>query len=150
MFFRTTPAGSTRNGRRTLTRGRSPARASRSSHPSLLRGPRASVPTARTFGPAPGGCGRPSDGGSARAHRRGRYRALAMDRLGPADFEGERLLRAGRWAVCFAAEWCGFCDEFLPRFGRLASTPGLSLAIGDLTDLASPLWDRFRIDVVPT
>jgi thioredoxin-like negative regulator of GroEL len=73
-----------------------------------------------------------------------------MERLRPSDFDGERLRRTGPWAVCFAADWCPFCVDFLQRFDRLDGAPGLGVAIGDLTDLENPLWERFGVEIVPT
>lgn len=71
-----------------------------------------------------------------------------MERLNEWDFEGTCLERAGTWAVCFAADWCGFCREFLPRFETLEGM--CNVARADLTDGDSPLWRRFQIDTVPT
>jgi hypothetical protein len=73
-----------------------------------------------------------------------------MDRLGPGAFHGERLRRAGDWAVCFSADWCPFCRTFLRPFERLQGNVPFGLAIGDVTDLESPLWETFRIEIVPT
>lgn len=72
-----------------------------------------------------------------------------IDRIGTEAFEGERLLRPGRRAVVFAADWCPFCREFLPRFAPLGTDDARPL-FADLSDLDSPLWDRFHVDVVPT
>lgn len=52
--------------------------------------------------------------------------------------------------VCFAADWCPFCSEFVPHFERFELPAGVHRAYGDLTDLESPLWEGFHVDVVPT
>jgi thioredoxin-like negative regulator of GroEL len=54
-------------------------------------------------------------------------------------------LPSGLVAVCFCADWCGYCQRFLPHFRKV---PGSWLV--DVTDEEDPLWDSFRIDVVPT
>src|SRR5271156_5873137 len=69
--------------------------------------------------------------------------------VGPEAFDGDRLDRGGHWAVAFFAEWCPYCHEFVPRFESLGTLRG-DLLVADVTDLESPLWDRFRIDIVPT
>lgn len=76
--------------------------------------------------------------------------ARRLNRIGPEAFEGERLQRAGAVAVAFLADWCPFCRAFEPEFASLATPHGRALAVADLTDLDSPLWDRFAIEVVPT
>jgi len=73
-----------------------------------------------------------------------------MELLGPEAFEGQRLLRPGMWVVNFSAAWCPYCEEFLPTFASLEGAGGIRIAIGDLTDVDSPLWDRFELTVTPT
>jgi len=73
-----------------------------------------------------------------------------MDRLDAGSFEKTRLARDGVWIVAFIADWCPFCQRFLPQFSALEAETGFRVAIGDLTSEASPLWDEFRIEVVPT
>jgi thiol-disulfide isomerase/thioredoxin len=70
--------------------------------------------------------------------------------LGPEAFDGPKLRRPGTWVVNFSAEWCPFCAEFLPKFGSLGGEGEFELAIGDLTDVSSPLWDWFQLEVTPT
>jgi thiol-disulfide isomerase/thioredoxin len=70
--------------------------------------------------------------------------------LGKDAFDGTRLERPGIWVVNFSADWCGFCEEFLPKYATLERDRGLGVVIGDLTDLDSPLWDLFRLTVTPT
>ena len=73
-----------------------------------------------------------------------------MERLGPAAFTAEGLDRPGAWTIAFLAAWCPFCREFYEEFARYAATHPGRYAIGDVTDMDSPLWERFRLDVVPT
>lgn len=73
-----------------------------------------------------------------------------MERLGAEAFEGDQLRRRGTWAICFLADWCPFCHAFEPAFGSLAGGGAFEIAIGDVTDESSSLWERFNIDVVPT
>ncbi len=70
--------------------------------------------------------------------------------LGPEAFDGTRLRREGTWAVAFLADWCPFCRSFEPGFAKEASRGGASFAVADLSLEENPLWDRFRVDVVPT
>ncbi len=70
--------------------------------------------------------------------------------LAPEEFRGETLRRKGRWVVAFSADWCPFCRAFRELFDAAAADPGSSLAIADLTSEENPLWERFRIEVVPT
>jgi thioredoxin 1 len=73
-----------------------------------------------------------------------------VERVGVEAFEGEGLRRPGTVAVAFLADWCPFCRVFAPEFERLAEDGGPATLVADVTDEASPLWDRFRIEVVPT
>jgi thioredoxin 1 len=73
-----------------------------------------------------------------------------VEQVGPEAFDGTRLRRADTVAVAFLADWCPFCREFRPEFERLRTEGMLELLVADMTDLESPLWDRFRIEVVPT
>jgi thiol-disulfide isomerase/thioredoxin len=75
---------------------------------------------------------------------------VALERVGASEFGGGKFRRQGLWAVDFSADWCPFCRAFLPRFEGLAGTGAAHLAIGDVTDEESPLWEGFSLDVVPT
>jgi thioredoxin 1 len=72
-----------------------------------------------------------------------------LDRVGPGEFDGERLKRQGVVAVAFLADWCPFCRAFEPEFARLAER-GIRLLVADVTPEESPLWERFQVEVVPT
>jgi thiol-disulfide isomerase/thioredoxin len=73
-----------------------------------------------------------------------------MERLAADAFEGDHLRRPGTWAVAFLADWCPFCRAFAPKFDALAGGGSFHVARGDVTDEASPLWDVFHLEVVPT
>ena len=65
------------------------------------------------------------------------------------DFEGRILKDAGLIAVLFEAEWCPFCREFKLIFELLRKSRVQS-AVVNLSDIDSPLWETFCIDIVPT
>ncbi|MGI0129717.1 MAG: thioredoxin family protein [Thermoplasmata archaeon] len=73
-----------------------------------------------------------------------------MERLGADAFDGTRLDRSGTWVVAFLAGWCGFCRSFEPKFESLRGGGPYEIAVADLTDEESPLWERFDVDVVPS
>jgi thiol-disulfide isomerase/thioredoxin len=73
-----------------------------------------------------------------------------MERLDDRSFRGNVLNRSGTWAVCFAADWCPFCQRFLPQFAALEGHAPFQLAVADLTSFDSPLWEAIEIEVVPT
>jgi hypothetical protein len=79
-----------------------------------------------------------------------RLRTTTMERFGPGAFDGRRLGRPGKWVVDFSADWCPFCDQFLPIFAALEGNEEFQVAIGDLTDVDTPLWDLFDLEVTPT
>ena len=65
------------------------------------------------------------------------------------DFEGRNLKNARPIAVLFEAEWCSFCREFTPIFELLRQST-VPTGLVDLSDLDSPLWETFCIDIVPS
>jgi thioredoxin-like negative regulator of GroEL len=73
-----------------------------------------------------------------------------MERVGAEAFDGNRLRRTGTVAVAFSADWCPFCREFMTEFAALDRTDRFQTLVGDVTDLSSPLWETFDLDVVPT
>jgi hypothetical protein len=78
------------------------------------------------------------------------WESTGLELLKEADFDGTRLKREGRYAVCFAATWCPPTRHFVPMFvGRNGTLP-VHFAIADITDLEDPLWDTFRIKITPT
>jgi len=73
-----------------------------------------------------------------------------LEVLGPSDFEGSRLHRSGTYAVCFGASWCFPTRLFVPKFAARKGRVPLLLAIADITEMESPLWDVFQIKITPT
>jgi Thioredoxin len=67
-----------------------------------------------------------------------------------ADFSQERLQRPGMYVVCFGAAWCPVTRRFMPKFAAEAGKLPGTLAIADITELNSPLWDTFRIKISPS
>ncbi len=49
----------------------------------------------------------------------------------------------------FYAEWCPFCVSFLPEFRQIKSEKFVTAEV-DLSDWDNPLWEEYKIDVVPT
>lgn len=73
-----------------------------------------------------------------------------MEKLSARDFSGDRLLRDGDWAVCFSAEWCGYCHSFFKyHFSKMEGQVPFSIGLGDVTDYDSPLWAAFHLEVIP-
>ena len=66
------------------------------------------------------------------------------------DFEGERLKVPKPIAVLFQAQWCPFCIEFIPIFESFLAQENLPFGIVDISDLSNPLWETFRIEIVPS
>lgn len=73
-----------------------------------------------------------------------------IERFDAPAFRGQRLDRPGTWAIAFLDDNCPFCREFAPRFASLAAGRDYRIAFADVTDHHSPLWEDFRIEVVPT
>jgi thioredoxin 1 len=71
------------------------------------------------------------------------------ERIGAEAFDGPRLRRNGTWVIAFIADWCPFCRAFAPAFAALKGGD-FGLAIADVSDEESPLWERFEIEVVPS
>jgi thioredoxin 1 len=72
-----------------------------------------------------------------------------VEKVGAEAFSRGRLNRPGTWTVAFLADWCPFCRDFAPRFASLAAR-GVPILVADLSSEESPLWERFRIEVVPS
>jgi thioredoxin 1 len=73
-----------------------------------------------------------------------------MQQLSAGDFDGDHLNASGEVAVCFLAGWCPFCRDFLPSFAAMGTGDRFELAVADISDESSPLWETFSIDIVPT
>ena len=74
-----------------------------------------------------------------------------MRTLGLSDFQGETLVKApGFAAVCFHADWCGFCARFVPAFEARSTDAGFPFHLADLSSEDDPRWETFGVQVVPT
>ncbi|HKZ58835.1 MAG TPA: thioredoxin family protein [Candidatus Thermoplasmatota archaeon] len=74
-----------------------------------------------------------------------------MRTLEPSAFEGAKLLHSpGFLAVCFEADWCGFCTRFLPHFESRSAQAGIPFALADLSSEDDLRWDTLGIRAVPT
>ncbi len=74
-----------------------------------------------------------------------------MRTLALSAFDGAKLvLPTGLVAVCFHADWCGFCARFLPLFEGRSQGASFPFTLADLSSEADPRWDAFDIRVVPT
>ncbi len=73
-----------------------------------------------------------------------------METIEESSFHGGVFLREGTWIVAFVADWCPFCERFLPSFLAIEGNAGFRTAIADLSQDDSPLWDGLTISVVPT
>lgn len=71
-------------------------------------------------------------------------RIRVTHRLDGARFAASAL-PAGRVAVLFFADWCGYCQRFTPLFQRLPEG-----WVVDVSDEDLPLWETYDISVVPT
>lgn len=87
---------------------------------------------------------------SGKASSQPPWATTGLEILGTSDFKDGRLNRPGLYAVCYGAEWCPVTRRFMPRFTALSGQLPATLAIADITDLNSPLWDVFRIRITPS
>jgi thioredoxin 1 len=73
-----------------------------------------------------------------------------MEVLSASDFQRDRLNRPGTYLVDFSATWCPYCRGFLPWFAAREGTLHATLAVADISDEDSPLWDDFDLKVTPS
>ena len=52
--------------------------------------------------------------------------------------------------VMFTTSWCPFCRRFKPKFVEAAAKADLRCAMVYIDDWENPLWDEYRVEVVPT
>ena len=61
------------------------------------------------------------------------------------------LIAYEKLVVLFYASWCPFCTSFLPVFGKYSEKNSkIKFLHVKLDDLMNPLWEKYRIEVVPT
>jgi thioredoxin-like negative regulator of GroEL len=78
------------------------------------------------------------------------WASTGLEILSATDFSAGRLRRTGTYVVCFGAGWCHPTRQFMPKFVALKGGLPASLAIADITELESPLWDDFQIRITPS
>jgi len=74
-----------------------------------------------------------------------------MLNLSTDNFDGAKILDSRNVLALFYATWCPFCREFLATFEE--SMQGRDDPVGalvDISDMNSPLWERFNVEIVPT
>ena len=52
--------------------------------------------------------------------------------------------------VLFYADWCGHCARFCPEFQDVAKGCKTECMMVNISNEDDPLWDKYRIEVVPT
>ena len=67
-----------------------------------------------------------------------------------ADFRREVERSSEPALVMFTTTWCPFCRRFKPKFLESASKADVRCVIAYIDDWENPLWDEYKVDVVPT
>jgi len=67
-----------------------------------------------------------------------------------ADFRREVERSSEPTVVMFTTSWCPFCRRFKPRFVEAATKADLRCVMVYIDDWENPLWDEYKVDVVPT
>ena len=75
-------------------------------------------------------------------------RSLEITRV--SDFRREVEGPSEPTVVMFTTSWCPFCRRFKPRFVGAAGKADVRSAMVYIDDWENPLWDEYRVDVVPT
>ena len=71
--------------------------------------------------------------------------------LKPNDFSETRLLDSRGILAVFYASWCPFCRSFLGIFeNTMTGKTDPEGALVDISDETNPLWEVFKVDIVPT
>ena len=52
--------------------------------------------------------------------------------------------------VVFYADWCGFCARFCPEFKDVGRGCKTECVMVDISNEDDPVWEKYRIEVVPT
>jgi thioredoxin 1 len=67
------------------------------------------------------------------------------------DFSGTRLIDSRNILALFYASWCPFCRSFLGIFeSTMIRKTNPQGALVDISDENNPLWETFKVDIVPT
>jgi thioredoxin 1 len=66
------------------------------------------------------------------------------------DFRREVERASEPTLVMFTTSWCPFCRRFKPKFVEAATKADVRSVITYIDDWENPLWDEYKIDVVPT
>jgi thioredoxin-like negative regulator of GroEL len=56
----------------------------------------------------------------------------------------------GQVVICLHADWCPHCVRYLRAFETVPPPTGIELAEVDISDEDDPVWDYYRIEVVPS
>ena len=67
-----------------------------------------------------------------------------------ADFRREVERSPEPTLVMFTTTWCPFCRRFKPKLVEAASRADVRSVIVYIDDWENPLWDEYKVDVVPT
>lgn len=78
------------------------------------------------------------------------WTSTGLEILREKDFSGTHLNRPGVFVVCFGAAWCPVTRRFMPKFVGARERIDGTLAIADITEMDSPLWETFRIRITPS
>jgi thiol-disulfide isomerase/thioredoxin len=62
----------------------------------------------------------------------------------------EKEIADGSVAVLFYASWCPDCHRFMPKFDEAAKSARVKVGKARIDEDENPIWDRFKIEVVPT
>lgn len=73
-----------------------------------------------------------------------------MKELKASDFQNGHLKSGEKTMVLFHATWCPFCTRLMPSFEDFAEKATVKVAVADVSDYESALWDDFEIVAVPT
>ena len=62
----------------------------------------------------------------------------------------DTFIKGSTSVVAFHAGWCPFCRKFMPVFRAFEGKAKVRFAEAQIDDDDNPLWDRFKVEVVPT
>ena len=71
--------------------------------------------------------------------------------IGKTELESKIMNSNEPKIAVFAAKWCGFCKRFMELVTKYKSSGSISqLSIIDTDSDDGSLWEKYRIDIVPT